>query len=77
MTHSIQPDDDNGNFGIRVSLPDGDPFARLVDEGWNTTHWYASRTVRDMAMSDMRREHDYSRKGDAPSLVFKAIERND
>jgi len=77
MTNTTQPDDENGNFGIRISLPDGDPFTRLVDDGWTATHWYASRTARDLAMSDMRREHEYSRSGDAPALVFEAIERND
>lgn len=74
MTDSDSP---KANFGIRVSLPDGDPFANLLDEGWNTTHWFDSRTERDLALSDMQREHEYSRAGDAPSLVFEAIERTD
>jgi hypothetical protein len=65
-----------GNFGIKVSLPAGDPFARLLDEDWQTQHWFASRNERDLALADMRREHEYSRDGDAPSLIFEAIERN-
>jgi hypothetical protein len=61
-------------FGIRVSLPADDPFARLLDEGWNKTHWYHSRHERDREMQEMSREHQYSRKGDKPSLIFEAID---
>ena len=68
--------DDNGNFGIRVSLPAGDPFTRLLDEEWNKVHWFGTRTERDLVLQDMAREHEYSRSGDAPTLVFEAIERN-
>ena len=75
MNHMIQPDDDNGNFGVLVRVPHGDPFANLVDDNWSATHWYGSRTTRDMALTDMRREHEYSRKGDAPSLIFEAVAR--
>jgi hypothetical protein len=61
-------------FGIRVSLPEGDPFARLVDDNWHATHWYPTKTTRDLAMQDMRREHEYSRRGDSPTLIFESIE---
>ena len=64
------------NFGIRVSLPAGDPFINLLDDDWQTTHWYASQGKRDLALIDMQREHEYSRGGDAPALVFTAIERD-
>lgn len=63
------------NFGIRVSLPDGDPFTALIDEDWNAEHWFATQTARDLAMQDMQREHEYSRSGDKPALVFEPIER--
>jgi len=62
-------------YGIRVSLPADDPFTHLVDEGWNTSHWYQSRRERDQALKDMCREHEYSRKGDIPTLVFEAVDR--
>jgi hypothetical protein len=61
-------------FGIRVSLPAGDPFARLLDEDWQATHWYTTQAARDLAMQDMRREHEYSRRGDSPALIFESIE---
>ena len=68
-------DTSQGRFGVRVSLPENDPFNNLLDEGWNEVHWFATQTERDMAMLEMSREHEYSRKGDKPSLVFEAIER--
>jgi hypothetical protein len=61
-------------FGIRISLPEGDPFAHLIDDNWQTTHWYPTQTARNTALEDMRREHEYSRHGDRPTLVFKGIE---
>ena len=66
----------NGNFGIRVSLPAGDPFTNLLDADWQTTHWFTSRNIRDTSLVDMCREHEYSRKGDAPALVFEPVERD-
>ena len=65
-----------GNYGIRIRLPDGDPFAELVGADWSTEHWYNTQTERDQAMADMAQEHIYSRDGDRPTLEFTAIERN-
>lgn len=70
------PADATGRYGIRVTLPATDPFARLVDEGWSATHWYESRHERDAALADMARQHEYSRDGDRPTLIFTAIERD-
>ena len=61
-------------FGIRISLPEGDPFAHLIDESWHTIHWYPTQAARNLAMQDMLREHEYSRHGDRPTLVFEGIE---
>ena len=62
-------------YGIRVTIPDNDPFANLVGDDWNKTHWFNSALERDRTMRDMQREHEYSRRGDKPTLVFEAIER--
>jgi hypothetical protein len=70
------PDTETDDFGIRVSLPEGDPFTRLLSAEWKTIHWFASQTARDLALHDMSRQHEYSRKGDQPALVFEPIERN-
>lgn len=66
----------SGKYGIRVSLPAGDPFTALLDEDWQTEHWFEKRTERDLALQDMQREHEYSRQGDAPALVFAPIDKS-
>ena len=62
-------------FGIRVSAPPTDPFARLVGPDWHTFHWFATRAERDRVMQDMGSRHRYSRIGDAPTIVLEPIER--
>ena len=67
--------DPDGRFGIRVTLPPGDTFARLVGSDWETWHWFNSARARDEAMADMARRHEYSRAGDEPRIVLEAVER--
>ena len=71
------PDMKDTPFGIRVSLPPGDPFTHLFNDDWNKTHWYQTQTRRDLALHDMQREHEYSRSGDKPALIFAPIERGE
>jgi hypothetical protein len=61
-------------FGVRVSLRSGDPFRKLLGQDWSSTHWYASAAERDAVLTDMSRQHDYSRSGDAPALRFEKVE---
>jgi hypothetical protein len=61
-------------YGIRVSLPRGDPFRKLLGPEWHRNHWYASPDERDAALAEMSRRHQYSRAGDRPALVFDKIE---
>jgi hypothetical protein len=62
-------------YGIRVSLPPGDPFRRLLGPEWQRQHWYSTPDERDAAMAEMSRRHEYSRSGDTPALVFQKIEK--
>ncbi len=61
-------------FGIRVRLPAGDTFGRLLGADWEQFHWFASRTERDAALKDMASEHCYSREGDRPHLIYEAVQ---
>ena len=72
LAHDVEPA--SAPFGVRVRLRSGDPFARLVGNDWQKTHWYATAADRDRALLDMAREHEYSRIGDRPSLVFEKTE---
>lgn len=62
-------------YGIRVSLPTGDPFRKLLGPEWQRLHWYASPLERDEALAEMSRRHEYSRSGDKPALLFKKVEK--
>jgi hypothetical protein len=62
-------------YGIRVSLPGGDPFRKLLGPEWQRLHWYPTPAERDTALCDMSRRHEYSRAGDKPALVFQKIEK--
>ena len=61
-------------YGIRVSLPAGDTFTRLIGADWERFHWFDTAEERDRALRDMASEHLYSRRGDRPRLVFEAVE---
>jgi len=62
-------------YGIRVSLPPGDPFRKLLGPEWHRFHWYATQAERDAELAEMSRRHQYSRAGDKPSLVFQKVEK--
>ena len=62
-------------YGIRVSLPVGDPFRKLLGADWNKTHWFGTAAERDAALIDMARKHEYSRPGDKPALKFDKVEK--
>ena len=62
-------------YGIRVSLPPGDPFRKLLGPEWQRLHWYPSPDERDAAIAEMSRRHEYSRATDRPALVFQKIEK--
>ncbi len=62
-------------YGIRISLPPGDPFRKLLGPEWQRLHWYPSPQERDAAIADMSRRHEYSRSEDKPALVFQKIEK--
>ena len=63
-------------YGIRVSAQANDPFTNLVGEDWSNTHWFKTQSERNRAIKDMQREHEYSRRGDKPTLIFEAISRS-
>ena len=61
-------------YGIRVSLPAGDPFRKLLGPEWHRLTGTRRREERDAALIEMSRRHQYSRATDKPSLVFEKVE---
>ncbi len=62
-------------FGIRVTLPPGDTFQRLLGSDWEMFHWYASEEQRDAAYEQMALRHGYYRGTDNPTQVLEKIAR--
>jgi hypothetical protein len=65
---------DQRPYGIRISLPEGDPFRNLLGQEWQKFYWYTTARERDAALEEMSRKHEYSRSGDRPALVFVKVE---
>jgi hypothetical protein len=62
-------------FGIRVSLPEGDTFSRLLGANWEQLHWFPTEEERDRAFERMAIRHGYYRKTDSPTQVLEKIVR--
>lgn len=62
-------------YGIRISLPQGDTFQRLLGEGWERVRWYATEEERDRAYDNIARRHGYYRNTDTPTQVLEKIIR--
>ncbi len=62
-------------YGIRVTLPPGDTFNRLLGEDWERVHWYPSEAERDRAFDNMAERHGYYRETDTPTQILEKILR--
>ena len=73
----VDPDDANieKKFGITVSLPPADTFAKVIGDDWECVHWYETEVERDQAYDDMARRHEYSRNTDLPTQILQKIHR--
>lgn len=73
----LEPDkaDIEKKYGIKVSLPSGDTFSRLLGDGWERVHWYASEELRDSAFENMAKRHGYYRTTDTPTQLLQKIIR--
>lgn len=68
--------DNRKPFGIRVTMPDNDPMAmpHLLGSDWESFRWYKTAEERDRALADMMREHQFSRRGDRPSIQCEPVD---
>jgi hypothetical protein len=62
-------------FGIRVTLPASDTFAKMLGESWENIHWYRTEEERDLAFDNMATRHGYYRNTDTPTQVLEKIVR--
>ena len=62
-------------YGIRVSLPPGDTFNRILGEDWERVLWFPTEAERDVAFDNMATRHGYYRKTDTPTQVLEKLVR--
>lgn len=63
------------NFGIRVTLPATDTMRRVLGDGWEHLHWYATEAERDAAFEQMAIRHGYYRNTDSPTQILEKTSR--
>jgi hypothetical protein len=75
-SHNLsRPIPETRRHGIRVTLRAEDPFVQIIGSNWQQYHWYAGEQERDRNLAEMSRRHEYSRRGDVPTLRFEKVER--
>ena len=62
-------------YGIRVTLPPGDTFSKILGKDWERLHWYATEFERDQAFESMATRHGYYRNTDTPTQILEKIVR--
>ncbi|MEM7082534.1 MAG: hypothetical protein AAF465_07345 [Pseudomonadota bacterium] len=63
-------------YGIRASLKAHDGFDALMGADWETTRWYATAQERDRVLATIGQRHAFSRIGDAPAVIYRAVDRD-
>ncbi len=63
------------NFGIRLSLPAGDPMRELLGPDWAEYQWFDSEEARDAKLGQLKDQFIYYRRGDRPSFVLERVQR--
>ena len=66
-------------YGIRITLPPGDPMsaAHLLGEDWESHRWFDTVEERDRIFERMQRQPGYYRLGDSPTQVLTKVEREE
>jgi len=66
------------NYGIRMTLPDGDTLrgSHLLGEDFETYRWYLSESERDNAFIDMQKHLPNYRPDDYVTQVLEKVEKN-
>jgi len=64
-------------YGIRVTMPSGDPLgaAHLLGPSWEYYRWFETAAERDEALAEMQRQIPYYRPGDRPSQELITVDR--
>lgn len=64
------------NYGIRLSLPPGDPMRGLLGDDWAEFQWFDSEEAREAKLSQLKEQFVYYRRGDRPTFVLERVQRS-
>lgn len=62
-------------YGVKIRLPDGDTFSRLLGTEWEQVRWYATEQERDRAYEEIAKRHGYYRQTDTPTQILEKVIR--
>jgi hypothetical protein len=62
-------------WGIRLSLPAGDPLRPVLGPDWHEYQWFSSEDGREAKIEALRRQFVYYREGDRPAFVIERVNR--
>lgn len=61
-------------FGLRLSLPEGDPMRKLLGDDWHQVQWFESDEARERKIGELTGQFAYYRKGDRPTFVIERLQ---
>ncbi len=63
-------------FGIRLTLPEGDPMRQVLGDDWHQYQWFEDEKAREKRIEELTGRFVYYRKGDRPTFVIERVERD-
>lgn len=68
--------DNSKPFGVKVELPENDPFRmpHLLGDDWAGVRWFATAQERDQAMDSILKQPGNYRQGDKPSIIVTPLD---
>ena len=63
-----------GQWGLRLRLPEGDTFNSILGNEWETVEWFPSEAARARRISELEDQFVYYRKGDRATFAWEAID---
>lgn len=67
---------DSRRFGLRLSLPPGDPLRNVLGEDWHQHQWFDTEHARERKLEELLGPFAYYRKGDRPTFTVERIEQD-
>jgi len=64
-------------FGLRLSLPPGDPMRKVLGDDWHQYQWFGTERAREAKAAELTGQFLYYRRGDRPTFLIERVEQED